>query len=652
MNTSNKLLIVVLILTFGAKYNQVYGQVPQGINFQAMARQADGRPIANKQVSVRISIANESATGNKEYVEQHFPTTNALGLFDLVIGKGNLVSGSFAAITWANGHKWIQVELDPNGANNFILMGAQQMMSVPYSIYADIAGNVINYKSGKGISINGEEISNTGDDDNDSTNELVYSFELDNDNILRLQDAGGVKEIDLNKFDNQPLSLGDVLTIGTDAANKRISNLANPENDLDAATKIYVDNLDIKDEDADPTNEIQDLELTSNILKITLNESATAIDLSAYLDNTDNQSLSLTGTEISISGGNTIDIISINTDNQTLTLTEDVLNISGGNSVDLSLYLDNTDNQSLELNGTVLSISGGNQIDINEINTDNQNLSLLVSGTNRTINIDNGVGIDFSVADNDNDATNELQNLNISADMLSITNGNSVSLSAYRQNLNNAVSGTNRTITISGGVSTTISVADNDNDPTNELQNLSQVLSRNNDAGGIPIRNLGFSNQPNDAATVGYVDQKFSGITTSAQMSVNSGDELITSTTATNNHYAFKVSTAFSGVGINSLVSLTRNASGFDEANSINQNRFVAAENGIYQFTINASSSDASATLKVSINGNIMGNIMKVNAGLFQETLMFKLNTNDYLEIRIDQGTAATLTGSFHGFKL
>jgi hypothetical protein len=43
--------------------------------------------------------------------------------------------------------------------------------------------------------------------------------------------------------------------------------------------------------DGDVTNELQDLSINGNTLKITLNGAATAIDLSAYLDNTDNQTL-------------------------------------------------------------------------------------------------------------------------------------------------------------------------------------------------------------------------------------------------------------------------------------------------------------------------------------------------------------------------
>jgi hypothetical protein len=45
----------------------------------------------------------------------------------------------------------------------------------------------------------------------------------------------------------------------------------------------------VDDADADPNNEIQDLQLLGNILTITNNGTATSIDLSGYLDNTDTQ---------------------------------------------------------------------------------------------------------------------------------------------------------------------------------------------------------------------------------------------------------------------------------------------------------------------------------------------------------------------------
>ncbi len=63
--------------------------------------------------------------------------------------------------------------------------------------------------------------------------------------------------------------------------------------------------------DGDITNEIQDLSLnpTTNILTITNNGTATSIDLTPYLDNTDNQDLSLTGDVLSLTGdGTTVDL--------------------------------------------------------------------------------------------------------------------------------------------------------------------------------------------------------------------------------------------------------------------------------------------------------------------------------------------------------
>jgi len=61
----------------------------------------------------------------------------------------------------------------------------------------------------------------------------------------------------------------------------------------------------IIDDDADPTNEIQDLQLSGNDLSITNKTSPTVIDLSTYLDNTDywtknGDSVYVTGTNVGI----------------------------------------------------------------------------------------------------------------------------------------------------------------------------------------------------------------------------------------------------------------------------------------------------------------------------------------------------------------
>ena len=71
---------------------------------------------------------------------------------------------------------------------------------------------------------------------------------------------------------------------------------------------------------------------------------------------------------LEISGGNTIDLSELS---QTLVLEDNILTISDSESaVDLSMYLDNTDNQTLTLTGTTLSISGGNSVDFTNWDTD------------------------------------------------------------------------------------------------------------------------------------------------------------------------------------------------------------------------------------------------------------------------------------------
>ena len=50
---------------------QAYAQVPKGINYQGVARLATGTPIADKTISIRISVLQNSANGTSEYAETH-----------------------------------------------------------------------------------------------------------------------------------------------------------------------------------------------------------------------------------------------------------------------------------------------------------------------------------------------------------------------------------------------------------------------------------------------------------------------------------------------------------------------------------------------------------------------------------------------------
>ncbi|HLP51229.1 MAG TPA: hypothetical protein VK154_10125, partial [Chitinophagales bacterium] len=133
--------ILFLCLLFSITTLSIRAQVPQAINYQAVARDGAGNVYAVRNVSVRLTINTGINPGFPVYRESHTVQTNQFGLFTLKIGQGNPLFGSFDAISWAGGNKYLLVEFDPNGGTNYLNMGSSEMVSVPYALYAETAGN-------------------------------------------------------------------------------------------------------------------------------------------------------------------------------------------------------------------------------------------------------------------------------------------------------------------------------------------------------------------------------------------------------------------------------------------------------------------------------------------------------------------------------
>jgi hypothetical protein len=113
-----KLLSILLLFVCQLAQSQ---NVPQGINYQAVALDQRGqpipgidivgRPIDDAEIGVRISILENTPTGNILYQEEHEVLTDLYGMFNLVIGQGLQVSvDPFSSINW-QGDKFLQVEL-------------------------------------------------------------------------------------------------------------------------------------------------------------------------------------------------------------------------------------------------------------------------------------------------------------------------------------------------------------------------------------------------------------------------------------------------------------------------------------------------------------------------------------------------------------
>lgn len=130
-----KFLFIILLM---AAVSPAMAQVPAKFNYQGIARNAQGKGIANSPVSIRINILDGGSSSPSVYSETRAVTTNQLGLFTLAIGSAGAQSstGNFGSINWGTGQKYIKVEIDPLGGNSFVALGTTELLSVPYALYA------------------------------------------------------------------------------------------------------------------------------------------------------------------------------------------------------------------------------------------------------------------------------------------------------------------------------------------------------------------------------------------------------------------------------------------------------------------------------------------------------------------------------------
>mgnify|MGYP003865162607 CR=1 FL=1 len=480
------LLLCVIFLSAG-----IFAQAPSGFKFQAVARDADNNAMATDNIAVRVSLLQGGPSGAVSYSERHEVTTTDLGVFDLHIGNGVGLSGDMSTIDWGTDNYYLKVDIDPDGGTSYINLGASQLLSVPYAMYATSAG------SGGG-----------GGNPTDELQNLIYdpatqTLTLTDGNSVTLQVGGGSG----GGTDDQTISLSGT-TLSIEGGNAV---------DLSALQ----DGVD--DADADPMNEIQNL------------------------------SFNPATNELTIAGGNTITIPSGGTDAdadpmneiQTITIAGDQLTLSdGGGTVTLPAGGGGTDSQTLTFDPATnrLTITGGNFVTIPTGGTDadvdplNEIQTITFNAATSTLNLSAGGGsvvIPTGGTDADADPTNEIQDISFDpvTNALSITDGSTVTLpsggtdaDADPMNELQTISKAGNTVTLSNGGGTfTDEVDDADADATNELQTLTKVgptVTLSNGGGA-------FQDQVDDAdADPGNEIQNLSLI--GNQLSLNKGGGTIT----------------------------------------------------------------------------------------------------------------------------
>ena len=160
------LLTILSVLFCAITFAQ---SVPQGINYQAVARDASGAVLMNQALTIQFSVISDITTSAVSWQETHIVTTNDYGLYTAIIGQGTATSvgssASFDVIDWGASNHLLKVEVD-YGGGIFVDMGTTAFMSVPYAINSTpqsltISGDTLFISSGNSIVIPGLSLINS-----------------------------------------------------------------------------------------------------------------------------------------------------------------------------------------------------------------------------------------------------------------------------------------------------------------------------------------------------------------------------------------------------------------------------------------------------------------------------------------------------------
>ncbi len=143
--TLKRLMVLSLLFLAG----NIIAQPPPGINFQAVAKDPLNNPAKNRTVYVKDIIYQKSISGTRVWEETHVTTSDADGIFLIVLGQGTIASGinikNIGEIPWSDGPFFLntKIAVAPSipatwwvAADNYIDMGTTQMQSVPYALFA------------------------------------------------------------------------------------------------------------------------------------------------------------------------------------------------------------------------------------------------------------------------------------------------------------------------------------------------------------------------------------------------------------------------------------------------------------------------------------------------------------------------------------
>ena len=122
-------------------------QPPQNFMYQSVIRNSSGTVLTNQRINAKVSIIKTTASGTAVYEETHTATSDATGVLTLEIGRGTVVTGTFANIDWLADDYFLKTQIDPVGGSNYILETTQQLLSVPYAFVSKKTAKLVGIDS-------------------------------------------------------------------------------------------------------------------------------------------------------------------------------------------------------------------------------------------------------------------------------------------------------------------------------------------------------------------------------------------------------------------------------------------------------------------------------------------------------------------------
>jgi hypothetical protein len=162
-----------------------------GIYYQAVAidengkeivgMDVEGKPLFNKTIGVRFTITG-GLNGPVQWEETHATTTDKYGLFNLIIGQGQLTGTAYnhmLEIPWIDANQFLKVEISTTNNGNYKLVSNQKFMAVPYSFYTDdIADDAITSAKILNYAVQNEDLSTGSIDSRTILDQTIVSQDI------------------------------------------------------------------------------------------------------------------------------------------------------------------------------------------------------------------------------------------------------------------------------------------------------------------------------------------------------------------------------------------------------------------------------------------------------------------------------------------